>query len=108
MSLDQPSYNFCHYQKAPNKYFPKRFACLGIIPTETFLYILSSYSYYNGIIVFTLTDMQEDIGNTAKRNEFEQTVGRKHYLPRQDINNIKRNVQDNPVIRRQEMEHMLA
>ena len=52
--------------------------------------------------MFTLTDIREDIGNRAKRNEFEQTVGRKHYLTRQDINNIKRNVQDNQVIRHQD------
>ena len=37
-----------------------------------------------------------------RRDEFEQTVGRKHYLSRQDINNIKRNVHDNQVIRHQD------
>ena len=32
---------------------------------------LTPCSYYNNNIVFTLPDMQEDIGNRAKRNEFE-------------------------------------
>ena len=42
------------------------------------------------------------LGTERKRGEFDQAVGRKHYLTRQDVNNIRRNVKDNQVIRYQD------
>lgn len=59
---------------------------------------------YQSLIVlwYCLADVREDIGNRTRRDDFNQTVGRKHYLTRQDVNNIKRKVYDNQVIRHQD------
>lgn len=49
-----------------------------------------------------IVDIREDIGNRTRRDEFDQTVARKHYLTRQDVNNIRRKVKDTQVMRHQD------
>ena len=45
-----------------------------------------------------IVDIREDIGNRTRQDEFDQTVARKHYLTRQDVNNIRRKVKDTQVM----------
>ena len=55
-----------------------------------------------GSLIFTttcVTDIRQDVGNRTKRNEFIQTVSRKHFLNKHDIRNIQVKVQDRLVIR---------
>ena len=55
-----------------------------------------------GSLIFTttcVTDIRQDVGNRTKRNEFIQTVSRKHFLNKRDIRNIQVKVQDRLVIR---------
>ena len=57
---------------------------------------------YTHVLWHCLTDIREDIGNRTRRDEFDETVARKHFLTRQDVNNIRRKVQDNQVIRHED------
>lgn len=45
------------------------------------------------------SDVRENVGCRARRQEFDQTVSRKHFLSAQDIRNIKRTVLDRQVKR---------
>ena len=44
-------------------------------------------------------DLREGIGHRTKRKEFDQTVSRRHFVTGQDIQNIKRKVDDNLVMK---------
>lgn len=43
--------------------------------------------------------MRENVGHRVNRQDFDQTVSRKHFLSTQDIRNIKLSVQENQVKR---------
>lgn len=45
-----------------------------------------------------MVDISQDVGNRGKRNEFIQSVCRKHFLNKHDICNIRVKVQDRLVI----------
>lgn len=45
------------------------------------------------------TDVRESIGHRSKRQDFDQTVSRKHYLSNQDVRNIRRSVVDGKIKR---------
>ena len=49
-----------------------------------------------------MVDIRQDVGNRAKRDEFIQSVSRKHFLNKRDIRNIHVKVQDRVVIRHQD------
>ena len=49
-----------------------------------------------------ITDIRQDVGNRTKRNEFLESVSRKHFLNKCDIRNIRIKVQDRLVIRHQD------
>ena len=76
------------------------------IPTERILdgkfNIFNASEKSCSILQHCLADVREDIGNRTRRDDFNQTVGRKHYLTRQDVSNIKRKLHDNQVIRHQD------
>lgn len=45
------------------------------------------------------SDIREDVGNRAKREEFEQSAARKHFITKQDIANVSKKVKDHTIIR---------
>ena len=46
-----------------------------------------------------LIDIRENVGHRVNRQDFNQTVSRKHFLSNQDIRNIKRSVLDSQIKR---------
>ena len=41
-----------------------------------------------------ISDVREGVGHCTKRQEFAQTVSRKHFITKHDVKNIQRSVSD--------------
>ncbi len=50
-------------------------------------------------LLLIITDIRENVGHRENRQEFHQTVSRKHLLSKQDIRNVKRSVLDRKIKR---------
>ena len=45
------------------------------------------------------TDIRHDVGHRSKRDLFDQSASRKHFITKQDISNVRVNIKDNAIIR---------
>lgn len=46
-----------------------------------------------------ISDVRENVGHRAKRQDFDQAVSRKHFLSNQDVRNVRRSVLDRQIKR---------
>ena len=45
------------------------------------------------------TDIRQDVGHRSKRDLFDQSASRKHFITKQNISNVRVNIKDNAIIR---------